>query len=436
LQVSCGTLPSMPQPRAEPSRPILTAELLAIGTELTVGETRDTNTGDLAGELTALGIRVLRLHALPDDLAIVTDAFTLAAQQADIVISTGGLGPTPDDLTREAIAASCGEVTAVDPDLEGWLRGLWDRRGMPFPELNLKQAWLIPSAVSIPNPNGSAPGWWVDRQDGGVIVALPGPPREMRPMWHDWVLPHLADRQPGRESVRRTLRLTGIGESQVADLLGEDLLRAANPAVATYARADAVDVRISAVGEEPVDGRPGRTPAELVDGAEALVRERVGGWIWGTGATSWPEALGQRLVARGWSVAAVELGTGGALSALFGDASWLRLAESRPGGETGSDEADLEGLAEDVRRRAATEVGIGLRARPKGEDTSVSIALVTPDGVHRERRLAFLGGSQGRARAAVIAAAALLAKLDGRTAESAGRSPNAHPQRPIEEVRR
>src|SRR6185503_2019720 len=161
------------------SRPILTAELLSIGSELTVGETRDTNAGDLARSLTGLGVAVRRIQAVPDDLASVRAAFEWSIRAADLVVSTGGLGPTPDDLTREAIAAALDEEPAVDPDLEAWLRELWTRRGMPFPEMNLKQAWLLPSATALPNPNGTAPGWWVERGDGGLIVALPGPPREM-----------------------------------------------------------------------------------------------------------------------------------------------------------------------------------------------------------------------------------------------------------------
>src|SRR5437868_7001123 len=173
------------------SRPILTAELLSIGSELTVGETRDTNAGDLARSLTDLGVAVRRIQALPDDLAVVSEGFSAAIRHADLVVSTGGLGPTPDDLTREATAAALGEEPRVDPDLEHWLRELWARRGMPFPEMNVKQAWLLPSATALPNPNGTAPGWWVDRGDGGVVVALPGPPREMRPMWLDHVQPRL-----------------------------------------------------------------------------------------------------------------------------------------------------------------------------------------------------------------------------------------------------
>ena len=174
-----------------PSRRLLTAELLSIGTELTVGDTRDTNAGELARSLTGLGVRVGRLTALPDDLAVVVDAFRTGLERADIVVSTGGLGPTPDDLTREAIAEVMGEVPSVDPAVEAWLRELWTRRGMPFPEVNLKQAWRIPSATALDNPNGTAPGWFVQRPDGRVIVALPGPPREMRPRWADETLPRL-----------------------------------------------------------------------------------------------------------------------------------------------------------------------------------------------------------------------------------------------------
>ena len=179
----------MDRPHAPAGRPLEVAELLSIGTELTSGETRDTNAGELARSLTEAGVEVSRLTALPDRLDVVQAAFRAALERADLVVSTGGLGPTPDDLTREAIAAVCGEVPEIDSELESWLRDLWARRGIPFPAINLKQAWLIPSARAIANPNGTAPGWWVDRVDGRLIVALPGPPREMRPMWHDDVLP-------------------------------------------------------------------------------------------------------------------------------------------------------------------------------------------------------------------------------------------------------
>ena len=210
-------------------RPLLSAELLSIGSELTVGETRDTNAGELARSLSGIGIVVRRIQALPDDLEAVSGAFAEALERADLVVSTGGLGPTPDDLTREAIAVVVGETPVVDPDLASWLRGLWTRRGMTMPDMNLKQAWLVPSAQALPNANGTAPAWWVSRPDGRLIVALPGPPREMRPIWQSEVLPRLRELGAGGEAATRTFRLAGIGESAVAELLGEALLRAGNP---------------------------------------------------------------------------------------------------------------------------------------------------------------------------------------------------------------
>jgi nicotinamide-nucleotide amidase len=392
-------------------RRLLTAELLSIGSELTVGETRDTNAGELARSLTGLGVRVTRLTALPDDLAQVTDAFTTALGRADLVISTGGLGPTPDDLTREAIAAAIGETPRVDAGLEAWLRELWERRGMPFPELNLKQAWLIPSATVLPNPNGTAPGWFVERPDGRVVVALPGPPREMRPMWADHVVPRLQAAGLGAEVASRTYRLTGIGESQVAERLGDAFLRTTNPIVATYARVEAVDVRVSAVAEGD------RTAEELVEAAAAVVLGHLGDHVWATGETTWSEALGARLGELGWTLAVVEIGTGGSLDALLGDEPWLRFDESiapeSPAAQTHGDDAGegLEVFARRARELGGADVGIAVRARPRTGDTAVSIAIVTPLGERRVRRQVFLTGPMGRSRAALSAAAVLLETL-------------------------
>ncbi len=413
----------------------MTAELLAVGSELTVGETRDTNSGELAAGLTAEGCRVLRIQALPDALETVTEAFETAIGRADLVVSTGGLGPTPDDLTREAISAACGETPVIDPQLESWLRGLWARRGMPFPELNLKQAWRLPSAIAIPNANGTAPGWWVDRSDGRVVVALPGPPREMRPMWTEWVLPRLRERGLGRDVAVRILRLTGIGESQVADVLGDELLRAPNPTVATYARADAVDVRISAVDQPGSGDAPAASAAALVEAAEAFVRARLGEHVWSTGTTTWPQAIGERLASVGWRVGLVEIGTGGSLTTLLGDAPWLAAAESRPAAPDeagGGGGRSLELLAESARARAGADVGMAVRAIARGDDTAVSVAIASPSGVHRERRLAFLGGAQGRARAALTAAAVLHAALASAPGTTGAASADATAQRPQE----
>ncbi|HET7181806.1 MAG TPA: molybdopterin-binding protein, partial [Candidatus Limnocylindrales bacterium] len=348
------------------ARPLLTAELLSIGTELTVGETRDTNAGDLARELTRRGVIVGRISALPDDVIAVTDAFREALSRADLVVSTGGLGPTPDDLTREAVAALLGETPAVDPTIEAWLRDLFARRNLPFPEANAKQAWLIPSAESIPNENGTAPGWLVSAPEGKVIVILPGPPREMRPMWA-WVVERLEARGLGRPIASVTLRLAGIGESAIAERLGDALLRGTSPMVATYARAEAVDIRIWA-HEEPIDGGPERAQ-RLVADVEADIVGMLGEHVWARGDTTWPQAIAAALAGRGWRMAAVEVGMRGALLALLGEGLGERLAFGetlleRPAPHDGH-RATLEHLAERVRELGACEVGLAVEARER-----------------------------------------------------------------------
>lgn len=400
-------------------RTILRAELLSIGSELTVGETRDTNSGELAGFLTTEGVEVLRMTALPDDLPVVRDAFRAAIGRADLVVSTGGLGPTPDDLTRESIAAAIGETPSVDPDLEAWLRGLFERRGISFPAANLKQAWVLPSATPIPNDNGTAPGWWVERPDGRVMVALPGPPRELRPMWSDWVLPRLRARGLGVTTATVTLRTTGLGESAIAERLGVLLERGANPTVATYARADGVDIRISAIPGPSIDA------AGLLADAEREVTARIGDHVWGRGDTTWPQAIADKLDARGWSLAIHEIGLRGALPALLSEGLAERLtmvlSTSAPGGtvandtvparRSGSKRDGLVDVAQSARDSSGADVGLAVQATTTGGDMAVTIAVVDPLGEHIEQRLAFIAGPMGRSRAALLAAAVLLGRL-------------------------
>jgi nicotinamide-nucleotide amidase len=391
-------------------RAIQRAELLSIGSELLVGETRDTNSGDLARWLTELGVEVQRASALPDRLEMVTDAIRDAMARADLVVLTGGLGPTPDDLTREAIGAATGRTPSVDPDLERWLRDLFERRGAAFAEANLKQAWLIPSAEALPNPNGTAPGWWVVADDGAVIVALPGPPREMQPMWHDQVLPLLRARGVGADRAAETLRLTGVGESQLVGLIGEDRLRGTNPVVATYARMDAVDVRISAVGDD------GHTAAELVAETVAALLPTLGHAIFAHGEETWSSAVGARLAGR--TLATIEVGTGGSLATLLGELEALRFAElvraaGAPGDAPDPTASSVDQLAEWVRWVSRADVGLAVRARERGGDTAVTVGVALPEGTHEVTRTAFQGGEFGRRRAALIAAAELWTRLGG-----------------------
>jgi nicotinamide-nucleotide amidase len=394
-------------------RPIATAVLLAVGSELTTGETRDSNGGELAGSLAAAGVTVHRITALPDDLPAVTAAFADALDEVDLVVSTGGLGPTPDDLTREAVAAAIGEPPAIDPALEAWLRSLFNRRGMALPEVNLKQAWLIPSATGIPNANGTAPGWWVDRPDGRIVVLLPGPPREMRPMWTDWALPRLRERGLGDGRIAKTLRTYGIGESSVVERLGEPLFRTPNPVVATYARAEWLDIRISAVDDAAADA------TTHIAAAEATVRTGIPGHVWAQGETTWGDVVGAAADAAGVRFVAVERGTGGSLVALLGDVRALAEAVIRHGNaEVSAGLPDGDALRADAARAAAdagVQVGLALAVASEGGHTAVraAVAGATVDGDELIDLRLYTHGAYGRLRAAVAAAAFLAERLGG-----------------------
>lgn len=380
-------------------RAIQTAVILAVGSELTTGTTRDTNSGDLARELTALGVRVLRSMAIPDDLAIATSAVGAALADADLLLTTGGLGPTPDDLTREAIAAACGLVPRVDAGLLAQIDAMFTRRGVAMPDANTKQAWLIEGAIALANAHGSAPGWWVEREDGSVVIALPGPPREMWPMWREHALPRLRSGQLGVEHATHTLRLSGVGESALVALIGEDVLRAANPQVATYARADAVDVVVSAVADGSVSAQV------LVDETVGRLRTAVGEFIFAEGDQTWADALGARL--NGRTLATVEFGTAGQLQALLGGAPYLRFGELLANEDDVHHAAnDLGHYAERVRDVGHADIGVALFAR-QDKDTHVRVAIATADGTEQMTRVAFLAGDEGRRRAALATCAAL-----------------------------
>ncbi len=365
---------------------------MAVGTELTTGATRDTNSGDLAGELTALGVQVLSAMALPDDLGRVSDAFREGLAEADLVVSTGGLGPTPDDLTREAIAAACGLEPHVDGELLTWLREMFERRGAPMPDTNRKQAWLLPGASALPNAHGTAPGWWLELPGGRLIIALPGPPREWQPMWRAHALPRLQSGRLGTDRWTHTLRLTGIGELALVEMIGEDVLRATNPQVATYARPDAVDVVVSAFATGD------SSAAALGEPMLGRLRQTLEAYVFAENSQGWPQVLAAALGGR--TLASVEVGTGGQLLALLGTAPFLVH------GQLTTADQPLAELASKTRLEHGTDIGLGVAAR-QTRDTHVRLVIASAAGVVELRRTAFQAGAEGRHRAALAACAAL-----------------------------
>lgn len=290
------------------------AEILSIGTELLLGQIVDTNANFLAQQLPALGIDLFFVSQVGDNLGRLADTIRRGLERSDVVICTGGLGPTEDDLTREAIAVVFGEELQVQPELEAELRAYFRRTGRVMPERNVKQAATIASSSYLPNPVGTAPGWWVERGgDGKIVTAMPGVPHEMRKMWQEQVMPRLARRVGAGSIASRTLKLIGIGESHAEEALG-DLVRSTNPTLATYAKNDGIHLRLTSKA-------PTRQDAELLLAEfEPRVRARVDRWSYGTDADSFPVVVGGLLRQRGLSLAVAESATGGQLSALITDA--------------------------------------------------------------------------------------------------------------------
>jgi nicotinamide-nucleotide amidase len=286
------------------------AEILSIGTELLLGHISDTNATYLARQLAALGIDLYFVSQVGDNLPRLSETLARARDRADLVIMTGGLGPTEDDLSREAIAAVLGETPHVDPALEAELRAFFAGRGIAMPERNVKQAWVIPSVTPLPNPVGTAPGWWTER-DGKIVVAMPGVPHEMMRMWEHEVVPRLRP-QPGAALFTRILRVAGLGESTVEERLG-DLIHSENPTAATYAKRDAVDVRLTAKAGTEEEARA------LVEELETRARARLGAHVFGVDADT-PQSVALRLlIERGLTLGTMESCTGGLLASLITD---------------------------------------------------------------------------------------------------------------------
>jgi nicotinamide-nucleotide amidase len=286
------------------------AQLLSIGSELLAGETVDSNAAFLGRELAHLGMELAGVRQLPDDVSVIASALAEALVSADVVLATGGLGPTHDDLTREGMAMALGEPLDADPQLEAQLRERFDGIGR-MPVSNLRQALRIPSAEVLPNPIGSAPGWWVDR-DRRVTVLMPGVPSEMRRMFAEQVAPRLTERFVLAPVHVRTVKTFGTGESAVAELLGELLERpGAGVSAGIYARDDGVHLRFSTRGDpSTVDALASRASAALGDA------------VWGHDGDNLAAVALSALGASGASTAASwEADTGGSLLALLSGAS-------------------------------------------------------------------------------------------------------------------
>jgi nicotinamide-nucleotide amidase len=283
------------------------AEIIGIGTELLLGQIANENARWISERLAGIGVDVLHHQAVGDNLERIADAFRLAMSRADVVISTGGLGPTQDDITRDGLALALGVELVRHPDLEELIRAKFAALGREMPASNLLQALVPAGARAIVPERGTAPG--IVAEAGGVVVyALPGVPAEMREMMEGTVLPELAARS-GATIVSRVLRCTGIGESRVAEILDDLFQGRANPTVAFLAAAGEVKVRITAKAST-------REEAEaLIEPVAAEALRRLGDVVFSTADEALEEAVGRLLRAAGRTLACGESLTGGGLGA-------------------------------------------------------------------------------------------------------------------------
>ena len=286
------------------------AEILSIGTELLMGQVLNTNAQFLSRRLSALGVSQYHQSVVGDNEARLEAAYRLALSRADVVITTGGLGPTGDDITKEIAARIAGQPLVLHPDAEAMVRDRFRQYGRPMTDNNLAQAMFTPDSTVLPNPNGTAPGAIVPIPGGKTIIHLPGPPAELEPMFLSQVEPWLQARS-GQNFVSRYIRIFGMGEAEVDSRL-RPLMTGSNPTLSPYCSLGEVMLRATAAA--PTAGEAADLLAPLV----AAVQAEIGHVIYAIDpddSGSLARAAVEAMRARGWTCAACESLTGGLIAA-------------------------------------------------------------------------------------------------------------------------
>lgn len=289
------------------------AEIVSVGTELLLGEIVDTNASYLSQKLAELGIDVHYRHTVGDNLARLTQVITTALSRSDIVILTGGLGPTDDDLTREGIAAATGRPLIRVPQSEQWLREFFASRNRPLADSNLKQADAPEGAEHMPNSCGTAPGIYMEWQ-GKYLFAAPGPPTELREMTERTILP-LLRRALGETNqlFTRSLLMADIGESQVADALKDLINSQVDPTIAMYASPALVRVRLATKAPDEATAQTRFAPVETE------IRRILANHVFGVDEDTMAGVIGKLLVERQATLAVAESCTGGLIASKITD---------------------------------------------------------------------------------------------------------------------
>ena len=388
----------------------MNAEIIAVGSEMLTPDKVDTNSLFLTQELNTLGIEVVAKSIIGDDRQRLTDAIRASWSHAELVILTGGLGPTEDDLTRDAVAAAL-EV-GMTPSEEAWqaILNRFQKFGRTPTENNRRQTLILNGADMLPNPNGTAPGQWFHR-DGRVLVLLPGPPRELKPMVAAEIIPRLTAMLPPQVIRTRWYRVALMGESDLDHLIAPIYTKYTNPATTILAAAGDIDIHL-------------RARCETAEEAEALlaevgdpIAELIGDKIYSTNGDPLEVVVGKLLRAKGQTVAVAESMTGGMLgmqiTSIAGSSDYFKggfltytdqmktqLLGVPEGTEAVSEEAALA-MAAGARDRAQSDYALSVTGFADGPNAGhIFVGLATPSGTHA-RKLK-LNGDRYRVRCLTV----------------------------------
>ncbi len=369
---------------------MIEASIVSIGNELLSGETVNSNAAYLGAELLTIGIPVASSYTVGDEIDAIVRAFEQAGTDADVVVATGGLGPTDDDLTRQAMAKFLGVELQLREDLLEKIERFFAGRDLPMPERNKIQAYIPAGADALPNI-GTAPGIRAESK-GKLFFAMPGVPSEMKRMFEESVLPELRALTGGQAVAVRKLRCFGAGESAIAELLGDMMQRGRNPLVNCTVSSGVITLYIIASAENKEKAE------KMAQKDEQTLRSVLGELIYGTGDQSLAEVVGEELARQGKTIAIAESCTGGCLAKLLTDVpgasryfthGWVAYCNEAKIGELGVppeliekhgavSEQVAESMAEGARRKAGTDFAIGITgiAGPSGGTEQKPVGLV------------------------------------------------------------
>ena len=353
------------------------AEIITIGTELLLGELVDTNTRYIAHSLREIGLDLYRTNTVGDNIDRIAEEVQASMQRADAVITTGGLGPTIDDPTREGIAKACGVETIFIPELWQQIEERFSGFGSVPTENNRRQAYIPAGSIPIENPVGTAPGFIVET-DHSVVISMPGVPAEMQHLLVNNVIPYLK-RRLGLKSIikSRIVRTAGIGESMLDQII-EDLEKLHNPTVGLSAHPGRVDIRITA------KAKTNQEADKMISSIEATLEDRIGRSIYGKDDQTLESVVVDLLKEKRMHLALLEAGTDGALAASLAEFPEIIVSEQNLS-EIESDEILSAALKEDMQKTSA-KAGLLLAMQPSREGSSAMIQVILPENEHTEHK--------------------------------------------------